>query len=668
MALLLFGGLTVTDSGGAPVTLQTRKTALVLVLLAQAGNKGAGRETLAEWIWPDRSDGQARTSLRQALASIRKVLPKILAGFDLESELDVLRLTGPDDLIDFRRFEALRQAPDHESPGNLVDAAGIYTGDLLENLPLPAELESFVQAERQRFRQHALVLVETLSQFQELDSASRTACDELANRLLAVDPAAEEAHRAIIRLRLAEGQTNAARRQFERCAEAVAKAFDAEPEDKTRSLLDVTSQTPPAAPDATGDLPSKPEPAVRVRDKAATSTVPSVVVMPFDDLGGTEDDFFVDGVVEEITSALSRIHEFFVIARQSAYTYKGRFVDVREVGRDLGVRYAVEGTVRRGGNRVRITVQLVETANGTQLWSERYEGDTADLFDLQDRIASHVAGAINPSIRASEIERARRTPPENLQAYDLFLRGLPHFWTHRKEDNLKAIALFDQAIERDPEYGPALAFKAWCHAQQATYLWADEPARERAASIAVAKQAALCIGDHATGLVAIGASVTMTTTDFELASSFIERSLAIDPNNAWGWMRSGWLRAIFNVQGEALDHFDRALELSPFDPLRFNVFFGKALVHAHSGDIEMAIDLVKRGLREGSGVVWAYRLLAAYYQIAGEPEKSAEAAKLFVQHYPNMTIEKMKQGVPPSIVGNQPFYWEAIRKTGIPER
>ncbi|MEQ8355289.1 MAG: BTAD domain-containing putative transcriptional regulator [Kiloniellaceae bacterium] len=661
MPITLFGGLSVTTFGGEAAALPTRKTALVLAVLALLGDKGATRAALAEWIWPERAESQAKSSLRQALTAIRKALPAVLEDATLETGKDTLRLTGPGGAIDTRRFET--QAKSRRA-AEMVAAAKLFTGDLLEGVPLTEPLENFVTAERDRLHQQALNLVEALSEDAIMEENGRAECEGLANRLLAADPAAEAAHRALIRLRLAEGQTNAARRQVERCTEAVQRAFGVAPEDRTLALLDSdlsTARTPPAAMKS---------PAEESADKGSVATggQPSLVVMPFDDLGGQEDDFFADGVVEEITSALSRIKDFFVIARQSAFTYKGRFVDVREVGRDLGVRYAVEGTVRRGGERVRITVQLVETESGRQLWSERYEDDRPELFDLQDRIASQVAGAINPSIRASEIERARRRPPGNLQAYDLVLQALPHFWAHRKEDNREALELFDTALQRDPDYGVALAFKAWCHAQQVCYLWTDEPAREREQAVAAAEQAALRVQDHATALAAIGAAYGMTTTDQARAASFIERSLALDPNNAWGWMRAGWQRVFFRDFAKAIAGFERALSLSPFDPFTFNMYFGMAAAHAEIGDFEAAISLVEKGLRAGPGVNWAYRMLAAYHAQLGNKEQSAKALKEFSRHYPGMTIERMRQSMPPTLHLSNPAYWEGMHKAGFPER
>jgi len=655
MPLSLLGGLAVTDREGAPIVLPTRKTALVLAVLALSGEKGIARETLAEWVWPERAENQAKSSLRQALTAIRKALPVALEGAGLEAGQDLLRLDGGGEEIDCRQFESLARSRDTAA---LARAAQLYAGSLLENVSLTGPLESLVTAERERLQQQACALVEALSQLP--DKQATTACEALANRLLAADPAAEPAHRALIRLRLAEGQTNSARRQLERCTAAVKEAFGTAPETRTLALLDSAAPVP-----ATPVTPAPPVPASTA--KAGDSGQPTLVVMPFDDLGGAADDFFADGVVEEITAALSRIRDFFVIARQSAFTYKGRFVDVREVGRDLGVHYAVEGTVRRGGERVRITVQLVETESGRQLWAERYEGDRSEIFDLQDRIASQVAGALSPSIRASEIERARRTPPENLLAYDLMLRALPHFWAHRKEDNEKALALFDQALAKDPDYGVALAFKAWCHAQQSCYLWADDPSSERARAIETADRAASRVHDHATALTAIGATYSLTTTDQERAGSFIERALAIDPNNAWAWMRAGWMKAIYNQIEGALDSFERALALSPYDPFAFNMYFGMAAAYGDRQEHLRAAELVEKGLRAGPGVTWAYRMLASYYAQAGEMEKAATAIAEFKRHNPGVTIEKLRAGLPPSMLLSNPQYLEGMRKAGIPE-
>lgn len=398
------------------------------------------------------------------------------------------------------------------------------------------------------------------------------------------------------------------------------------------------------------------------------SDIPSVAVLPFTNLSPLqEDEYFADGVVEEITAALSRIRDFFVISRQSAYSYKESSLDARQIGRELGVNYLVEGSVRRGGDQYRITVQLVETKSGTQLWSDRYEGDQSQQFDLQDSIASRVAGAINPSIRASEIRYAKRASPTNRDAYYIVLRAFPHFWAHRAEDNRTALDLFDEALKCDPDYGVALAYKAWCHAQQACYLWSEKPLNDRELAIQTAERAAIVVDDHAGALIAIGATYSIASTERELAKSFIDKALKIDPNNAWGWLRAGWLGVLFGDTENALENFERAMVLSPQDPFMFNVYFGMAAAHAKDGKLDTAISLVEKGLRAGPGVTWAYRMLAAFCTLAGDEDRASEAIDKLFEQNPGLTIERLKAGMPPGYVLSSPEYHGLLKALGVPE-
>ncbi len=210
-------------------------------------------------------------------------------------------------------------------------------------------------------------------------------------------------------------------------------------------------------------------PAIALPDK------PSIVVLPFDNMSGDrEQEYFADGMVESITAALSRIRSFFVIARNSAFTYKGKSKNVREIGRELGVAYLLEGSFQKAGERVRITVQLIETGSGSHLWAEKYDGVITDIFELQDRITEQVAGAMQPSIRLAEVERARRKPPQELGAYDYAMRAMRHVWMLERSEAAKGLELAEKALEIDPEYPLALALAAWCWAQRSVYNWTDD--------------------------------------------------------------------------------------------------------------------------------------------------------------------------------------------------
>ncbi|WP_455918909.1 tetratricopeptide repeat protein [Ensifer canadensis] len=394
---------------------------------------------------------------------------------------------------------------------------------------------------------------------------------------------------------------------------------------------------------------------------------PSIVVMPFDNLSGQGDEYFVDGVVEEITAALSRVRDFFVIARQSAFTYKGRFVDVREVGRELGVNYVVEGTVRRGGDRLRISVQLVDAETRTQSWSDRYEGAIEDIFEFQDRIAAQVAGAIHPVIRNAEIELAKRKPPTSLRAYDLVMRAYPYLWGRRKDTNNQAIELLQQAIAVDRSYSRAHALLAWCHASNASYLWTEQPKPELEKARA-AVEAAGSISDDPTALTAAGAAMSICG-DQQRATIFIEKALALDPNNAWAWARLGWIAIYKGEATRAPERFQRGMTLSPRDPLTFNMRLGMAFSLAMEGSLSQAIAIAQEVINSYPDVTWSYRHLAAWSAMSGDLETARWAAQKLLAAEPGFTIEGYRalpwfQNIP---------HWQeqmagGLRQAGLPER
>jgi TolB-like protein/Flp pilus assembly protein TadD len=396
---------------------------------------------------------------------------------------------------------------------------------------------------------------------------------------------------------------------------------------------------------------------------------PSIIVMPFDNLSGADDEYFVDGVVEEITSALSRVRDFFVIARQSAFTYKGRFVDVREVGRELGVSYVVEGTVRRGGDRLRISVQLVDAETRNQLWSDRYEGATQDIFAFQDKIAAQVSGAIHPAVRNAEIAVARSKPPGSLRAYDLVLQAYPKIWSQSSADNALAIALLRKAIATCSDYGRAHALLAWCHSQDVVYLWSADLQASRIDAERAIEAAAALVGDDPTALTAIGAAISQCLEDLPRAASYFDSALALDPNNAWAWARSAWLAIYQDEPDRARERFERSLALSPLDPLAFNLRIGIAMTYGYKGDYVQSAKLVQGVLKQYPRVTWAYRQLAFVSAMSGDLATARDAiAKLRAAH-PNTTIALMKKAHPsrhtPRIFN---LMLEGWRRAGLPEK
>jgi adenylate cyclase len=405
---------------------------------------------------------------------------------------------------------------------------------------------------------------------------------------------------------------------------------------------------------------------VNERPTLAPPDKPSIAVLPFQNMSGDpEQEYFADGMVEELTAALSRVRSFFVIARNSSFTYKGRAVDVKQVGHELGVRYVLEGSVRKAGGRVRITAQLVDGTTGSHIWSDRFDGAIEDVFDLQDRITESVVGAIQPSILLAEIERTRRKRAENLDAYDYVLRALPHIWALDPAANATALEHLNRAVNISPEYPLALAAAAWCVAQKVVYSWTPAPEEAKAEALRLAKLAGDTRNDDPLVLTLLCAAHSVVG-DLDLASALIEKALVLDPNSAIAWNRSGWVNAYLIRPEIAIEHFQRAMRLSPFDPMNFNCFFGISGAHFTAGRHEEALSWARKGMRERPDLAWPLRMVSAYLALLGHISEAQEAVRQLRQAYPDITISKIVK-VTPYRGEVRPRYIEGLRKAGLPE-
>lgn len=395
---------------------------------------------------------------------------------------------------------------------------------------------------------------------------------------------------------------------------------------------------------------------------------PSIVVLPFDNLSSDpEQNYFADGMVEELTAALSRIRDFLVIARNTAFTYKGRAIDVRQVSQELGVRYVLEGSVRKSGERVRVTAQLVDAESGAHMWSATFDGTVANIFDLQDEIAGQVAGAVYPSIRSAEVERARRKRPDSLEAYDLVMRALPHLWAHRMHENPVAIELLEKALRLDPDYGLAAALAAWAHAQQIVYNWVADFAAERAKGLPLIEIAVRTAGDDPTALAAIASAMVLLEGNVRRGVEFIDRALALDPNHAWAWTRRGFADIYLGEPEKAFSSFETAMRLSPLDPFSFNCYIGMGLAHFAAGRPEEAVHWTRRALDARPGLTWPYRDLAVFLAHAGKPEAARQALDAFTWLRPAMTVATIADALRFMEPGLLARYLEGLRLAGLPE-
>ncbi len=413
-----------------------------------------------------------------------------------------------------------------------------------------------------------------------------------------------------------------------------------------------------------------PDAMIAAPDKSHTQTVPdkpSVVVLPFDNMSGDPmQDYFADGVVEALTADLSRIRSFFVIARNSAFTYKGTHKNVGQIGQELGVAYLLEGSVQRAGGRLRITVQLIETATGAHLWAERYDGSEEDLFELQDRITEQVAGAILPSIQRAEIERVRRKPPGSLGAYDYTMRAMRHVWMLDKDESAQALALLNKGLEIDPNYPLALALAAWCWAQHSVYNWVHDVEAAQANALDHAEKAAALSSEDPLILAVLG-TVHTFARNYDVARVLLERAITLDGNSAWAHSRLGWLEVYADRPKLAGPHFERAIRLSPMDPMNFNNYVGIASVHQLTEDYNTAADLFRRALTERPTAHWIHRNLAPVLLAAGREREALASREVLLNEYPDLTIESYKQAMvfsPDALERISVF----LRHLGIPER
>jgi len=395
---------------------------------------------------------------------------------------------------------------------------------------------------------------------------------------------------------------------------------------------------------------------------------PSIAVLPFQNMSGDpEQEYFSDGVVEEIITALSRMRWLFVIARNSSFTYKGRAVDVKQVGRELGVRYVLEGSVRKAANRLRITGQLIDASTGAHLWADRFEGGVEDVFELQDHVTASVIGAIAPTLERAEIERATRKPTENLDAYDYYLRGMASLYRWTKDGVDEALGLFSKATELDPRFATAWGAAAFCYFWRKANGWMADRPREVAETIRLADRAAELGKDDAVALSYAGLAIGYAADEIETGIELIDRALQLNPNLAIAWSASGCLRIAHGDHDRAIEHTTRAMRLSPLDPLTFFMQVFVAFAHFLSGRYDEAWPLAEKAARAQPNYMSAVRLAAATNACAGRMEEAKRFIARARQLDPEMRVSNFRNRI--VSIRDEDFakYADGLRKAGLPE-
>src|SRR5262249_45432603 len=417
-----------------------------------------------------------------------------------------------------------------------------------------------------------------------------------------------------------------------------------------------------AKPTALAETARQAAPGLSLPDK------PSIAVLPFQNLSGDpEQEYFADGTVEDIITALSRFRQLFVIARKSSFVYKGRAVDVKQVSRDLGVHYVLEGSVRKAGKRIRITAQLIDASTGTHLWAERFDGGLEDIFDLQDQVTARVVGEIAPKLKQAEIERAKRKPTESLDAYNYFLRGMASVNQWTREANDEALRTFYKAMELDPDFASAYGMAAWCYIWRRLNGWVVDRAQETSEGGRLAKRAVELGKDDAVALSRGGHAFAWFHRDLDNSAAFIDRALALNPNLSAAWNLSGWVRAYRSELDLAVEHQARAMRLSPLDPILYNMQVGTAFAHFLADRHDEASEWANRALREQPNYPAATRILAASKALAGQPDDAQEAMTRLRGLDPSLRVSNLGEVYPLRRPEDLAKLAEGLRKAALPD-
>ena len=565
-------------SSGEIVSLPTRKTEALLTYLALVPGSHS-RDHLTNLLWSDRGEQQARNSLRQALNALKKLFD----GIEPQPlQIERMNVNLANQLIEVDAFKLAELVQD-QTPQAAAQATKLYRGEFLEGLMVrDSNGEEWLAAQRERFGRLATQVLENAVVFQ-LESGELNAARETGERLVSLDRLNESAWQKLMRVYMARGERNQALMAYRRCLEILEKELGVDPTFETTALrAEIKDETPDmeakfiaAESGKAADLVSESAVIAGISISEGPD-IPSIVVLPFVNMSGdAEQEYFADGITEDIITELSRFRSLFVIARNSSFHYKGKSPKVQDVGRELGVQYIVEGSVRKVGNKVRVNAQLIDGVNGGHLWAERYDRDLTDIFAVQDDITQMVVSTLAGGVEDAALARAKQKSTENLAAHDYVLRGDNDYWGFTKDGVMRSRRAYLKAIELDPDYARAYSGLALTYISDWGFLWGKDPDddlerafeyAQKAVALDEAENRAYCVLGYAQAF----------QRDYARARASLERAVELNPNDAHTLAQMPYLFQLLGDCDMAIEMGVKALRLNPHRPSWYLIFLAEA--------------------------------------------------------------------------------------------
>jgi TolB-like protein/Tfp pilus assembly protein PilF len=660
----LLGGVQIRSADGSVIEVAGgRKERALLAILAMPPGATRSRDKLAGMLWSERGDKQARDSLKQALLKLRKSFGDE-ASSPFLADRDSVTLDSGAVTVDAAKFERLICEGTTEA---LTRALSLYRGDLLDGIDLrdPA-FDEWLIIQRQRLRDMAREALARLLDH-HLASDSRDQAGAIARQLLTLDPLREAAHRALMRIYADQGQTALALKQYRLCRDALQGELGVKPEAETERLYkaiqekraaarQIASQAAPALAAAEVRPQADPSAPAQAGEAPSSSTTRSIAVLPFANLSAdAEQQYFSDGITEDIITALSRYRSLLVIARNSCFQFRKPSVDLAMVRRKLNVQFIVEGSIRKIGRRLRLTVQLIDATTEAHVWAERYDREVEDVFAVQDEVARAVAATLEGRVAARGAEEARRRPTKDWGAYDYFLQGREQYYRYRF---IEAESYFALASELDPGYAQAYALRALALPAR---FWRDLQADAMPRALDCARKALSLDDSDGWSHMAMGFVLTHRGQG-ELAGPYFDRAVALNPTDVQiATIRAWWLTRRGRTE-EALESLDSLLQRDPFPPAWF--WEGKGIALFQARRYEEAIAALSR-LREGYG--WDHAYIAACHAYLNRPQAARAAAAETLGADPHFTLARYAQVEGYTAPADLDHLLEGMRRAGLPE-